>query len=676
MYIEFRDVSGKKVQLPLTPEGEPVTIGRNPGSTIYSKESTVSRNHGRIGHDGGAYYMKDLGSSNGTFINNKRTTRTTCGPGDVVRCGEVLEIHFFDGSPSGPSPDRGRRGRQKKETAMGAPPPAPARGSERDRRRASAEAERERKRKDREALRAQRAATSSSTKEATPRKEASANKAEKPNRLTKQEPSPKAAPKPEPARRKPPPERPAPVEPEAASEAPPRRRDMPTGQSRIMKATDDSPLSNAETTELKRKVAAIEAALADAESRANQAENQCKTAESRAMRYSVELDGLGDKYVKLKEQNKVMGSSLEEVRKELSQREDDAFEAERKVSELDAEINSAREKAADATEQLSGLKVRVTQKDRQIEELQRQLDLLEYELRSQRDEMESLQSEFNREGGDSERLERKINLLQEVIEEKEAVIEQLRIDLRDKDIEIRQVRMGVGISDLEHEKRTLLEDYHNSMRRIDELQQEVSKKQREVDEMRNTVESERKANEERKSAGPQDITEHPDFKVKVREVERLEEKIEDLQREVARFEVKLETATAGSEQVSKLEVEVNVLSKKNESLEGKLASTRDKLDELQAMEPEAAGPVLSPELREDVESLIDACAAAKANARIVRKYAQNIEKVADGQLADDAEMLYDTAVVLVQDLGEQERVVKELAALLKESDDSQTDDDA
>ncbi len=666
MYIEFRDVSGKMVQLPLT-EDEPITIGRNPGSSIYSKESTVSRNHGRIGHDGSGWYIKDLGSSNGTFINNDRTTRAEVGVGDVVRCGEVLEIHFKDGSPTSAPASRGKRQRRNQPTTMGRDVPKAAaasssrsRADERARRRAEKEAERERKRRARDQRRSQQNPQVSE-------KDARAAR-EKPPR---EKPPREKPPREKPPREKPPREKPPREKPRAEIHRPPIRKGMDTGQSRVVVAVDDGPAKAGELAELRRKVAALEASAADVASRAEQAENQARSAETRASRYSVELDGLHDKYVKLKEQNKVLSRSLEDVRGELSDREDEALEATREVTKLEAQITKAREKEADATEQLSGYKIRLTQKDRQIEELQRQLDLNEYELRETRDQMENLEEQFNREGGDSNRLERKINLLQEVIEEKEAVIEQLRIDLRDKDIEIRQVRMGVGISDLEHEKRTLLEDYHNSMRRIDEMQQEISKKQREADDLRGQIETERRAAEERKSAGPADITEHPDYKAKEREVARLEEKIEDLQREVARLEVKLESAGDSSDEVARLEGENKALEMKTDSLQSKLEAATERIEELQDLEPEeeVAAPAFTEEQMEDVQSLIDAAAASKANARLVRKYAQNIEKAAEGELAEDAELLYDTAIVLVQDLGEQERTVRELFGSLKGDDE-------
>ena len=381
------------------------------------------------------------------------------------------------------------------------------------------------------------------------------------------------------------------------------------------------------------------------------------------MRYSVELDGLSDKYVKLKEQNQVISRSLEETRDELRQREDEAFEAERRVTELENELTGSREKAGDATEQLSGLKVRLTQKDRQIEELQRQLDLLEYELRSQRDEMESLQSNFNREGGDVDRLERKVNLLQEVIEEKESLIEQLRMDLRDKDIEIRQVRMGVGISDLEHEKRQLLEDYHNATRRVDELNDRLQKQTKEVESLRGEVVEVREA-ADRKPAQLEDVSDHPDFKAKAREVERLREDLAVTQKDLAKAELKFEAAQSGSEGVARLEADVVILQRKNDSLETKLAQTETQIRELREVEarPAKAGPVLDPGFIEELEALVDAAAAARSNARLIRRYASQIEKMetTDAEAGEAIDLLNDIAVVLYQDLNEQERMAREL----------------
>ncbi len=663
MYLEYRDVSGNMIHLPLDEGGEPVTIGRNPGSTIYAKESTISRNHARIGYDGQVWYFKDLGSSNGSFHNNDRTTRAELATGDLVRIGEVFEIRIERGEPNSDlvSGGRGKRGRPDKPTTLGradAPAAAGSDADERRRRNAERDAERERRRVEREERRGGAAPE--------PARAAPPARAERSERVEA-----KPAPKREEARPRSSRER-EPRSAEARGSAPreapetrprPSRRSHSTGQSRVV---DAMPLTaaggSADTAELQRKVAALEAALADAERRVTQVENDSKSAEARAMRYSVELDGLGDKYIKLKEQNRVMGSSLEETREEQRQREDDAFEAERKVTDLERELESARTKAADATEQLSGLKVRLTQKDRQIEELQRQLDLLEYELRSHRDEIEMLQADYNRGGGETDRLERKVNLLQEVIQEKEAVIEQLRIDLRDKDIEIRQARMGVGISDLEHEKRTLLEDYHNAMRRSDEMTDRIEKQRRETEALRRELEDAQRVSEERK-AGPTDITDHPDFKAKVREQERVQEQLSQAQRDIAKAELKLENLAVDSASSQKLEAELSLLQKKHETQQTRLESAEERVAELQAIEDKPpAGPSLPDGVIEDVEALVDAAAASKSNARLVRKYAQTLEKKLDKEsdLGEAADLLYDIAVVLVSDITEQVRMAQEL----------------
>ncbi len=635
MYLEWRDVNGVLVQHPVSPDMEPITIGRNPGSTVYSKETTVSRNHGRIGWDDEGYYIKDLGSSNGTFINNERTRRAVIREGDVVRCGEVLEIHSKHGDLADP----------KKRTAALPPEDRP-----RQKPLPTGAMRPEDSSRLAQAIAAKQAAQAQSQGDAVkassgPVPAAMQGQTRRPSSgmmppLDVQAPSPA----------------PAPDRPVAA------RASLPTGQRDAVAQPlrGNAPaLAGAGDAELARKVRALESALAEAEARASRAETELKAIEPRAMRYSVELEGLSEKYVKLKEHNQLISQELEKTRGELRLREDQAFEAERKVSELEQQITAAREKANDATEQLSGLKVRLTQKDRQIEELQRQLDLLEYELRAARDENESLQTSFNREGGDMSRLERKINLLQEVIQEKEALIEQLRIDLRDKDIEIRQVRMGVGISDLEHEKRQLLQDYHNAMRRVDELNDRMLQQTRQVDQMRTELEQAKDANE-RKPAALADVTEHPDYKAKSREADRLREELQGLQKELARAELKLENAQADHGAVKLLEAEIAQQHKKVELLEGKLHDAEARAAELlHAETSKPAQPVMGPVVTETLEALVDAVVASKSNATLVRRYAQQLEKhkTTLPEMAESLELMNDIAIVLAQDLTEQERMV-------------------
>ena len=55
-----------------TAEGASITIGRAPGNTIVIKDSTISRKHAKIFFKNNAWYIKDLKSTNGTYVNGKR----------------------------------------------------------------------------------------------------------------------------------------------------------------------------------------------------------------------------------------------------------------------------------------------------------------------------------------------------------------------------------------------------------------------------------------------------------------------------------------------------------------------------------------------------------------------------------------------------------------------------
>jgi pSer/pThr/pTyr-binding forkhead associated (FHA) protein len=49
----------------------PVTIGRDPESGVVVGDPEVSRSHARLEAEGGAVFLRDLDSRNGTFLNGR-----------------------------------------------------------------------------------------------------------------------------------------------------------------------------------------------------------------------------------------------------------------------------------------------------------------------------------------------------------------------------------------------------------------------------------------------------------------------------------------------------------------------------------------------------------------------------------------------------------------------------
>ncbi len=83
---------GRTFQLP---DHEPQLIGRS-GEALPISDTTVSRRHAEMTPDGGAWYIRDLQSQNGTYINAERIKdRVRLRPGDQIRVGATLMVFGF-----------------------------------------------------------------------------------------------------------------------------------------------------------------------------------------------------------------------------------------------------------------------------------------------------------------------------------------------------------------------------------------------------------------------------------------------------------------------------------------------------------------------------------------------------------------------------------------------------
>ncbi|GAB4279879.1 MAG: FHA domain-containing protein [Coriobacteriia bacterium] len=70
---------------------DPVRIGREPDSELVIADGFVSGRHARIDPSGSGPVLKDLGSTNGTFVNGKRVQGPVLlAKGDRIEVGKVV----------------------------------------------------------------------------------------------------------------------------------------------------------------------------------------------------------------------------------------------------------------------------------------------------------------------------------------------------------------------------------------------------------------------------------------------------------------------------------------------------------------------------------------------------------------------------------------------------------
>jgi pSer/pThr/pTyr-binding forkhead associated (FHA) protein len=77
---------------------ERTTVGRVEDNTFQITDGSVSSHHAEIQLRGTDIVIKDLNSTNGTFINNDRITESVLKPGQTLRFGQV-ELKIDDGKP-------------------------------------------------------------------------------------------------------------------------------------------------------------------------------------------------------------------------------------------------------------------------------------------------------------------------------------------------------------------------------------------------------------------------------------------------------------------------------------------------------------------------------------------------------------------------------------------------
>jgi pSer/pThr/pTyr-binding forkhead associated (FHA) protein len=75
-------------------ESELTTIGRDPGNAIFLDDVTVSRKHATLERRADGWFVKDLGSLNGTYVNGEQVDETKLATSDEVQIGK-FKLTFF-----------------------------------------------------------------------------------------------------------------------------------------------------------------------------------------------------------------------------------------------------------------------------------------------------------------------------------------------------------------------------------------------------------------------------------------------------------------------------------------------------------------------------------------------------------------------------------------------------
>jgi pSer/pThr/pTyr-binding forkhead associated (FHA) protein len=94
---------GKNVFLIINQQITPLTkdvvrLGRQLDNDVVFQEESVSRNHAEIRCEKGKYFLHDLLSTSGTFVNNRRIERCLLNSGDLISLANV-QFMFVNNNP-------------------------------------------------------------------------------------------------------------------------------------------------------------------------------------------------------------------------------------------------------------------------------------------------------------------------------------------------------------------------------------------------------------------------------------------------------------------------------------------------------------------------------------------------------------------------------------------------
>lgn len=84
-------LNGKLQNTVFTLNGKKIRLGRNPDNTVVLKDNQISKYHAEIYYGDKKYWIKDLDSKNGVYINGKRISDPKwLLPGSLIKLGATI----------------------------------------------------------------------------------------------------------------------------------------------------------------------------------------------------------------------------------------------------------------------------------------------------------------------------------------------------------------------------------------------------------------------------------------------------------------------------------------------------------------------------------------------------------------------------------------------------------
>ena len=95
-YLEQNDAKSTRHSL----AESPVTIGRfEDNDIVLAQDMRASRHHAEFKQQAGEWYLRDLRSRNGTFLNGERVTESLLREGDIMRIGGSTFVFSIEQDP-------------------------------------------------------------------------------------------------------------------------------------------------------------------------------------------------------------------------------------------------------------------------------------------------------------------------------------------------------------------------------------------------------------------------------------------------------------------------------------------------------------------------------------------------------------------------------------------------